>query len=296
VRETGGEYYVGADFQIPPIAFDLFAGALWEAGTIGFQYSETQVKGKVCVQAFFPRGTDPGTVIERLIPWLRLNEDLNLSDASWNRLEREDWSALWRSTYAPIEVSDRIVIAPSWSRKRYPGRLLVKIKPRMAFGTGSHETTRLSLEALIRRVKPGDLVADIGTGSGILTITALRLGAATVDACDVDSEAVKNARYNVRLNGLKDQVHVVRGDIECLRDEPTFDVIVANLVYEPLRQGLQAMAARLAPDGVVLISGLLAGQDELLADVISGAGLKVARRAELNGWVLLELQANGAPA
>jgi ribosomal protein L11 methyltransferase len=285
---------VGGDFQIPPAAFDLFAGALWEAGTIGFQYSETQVAGKICIQAFFPRGTDPGTVIERLIPWLRLTEGLQLSDASWNCLEQEDWSALWRSTYAPIEVSERIVIVPSWSRKRFQGRALVKIKPRMAFGTGSHETTRLCLEALIRRVRPDQRVADIGTGSGILAIAALRLGASAVAACDVDSEAVSNARYNVRLNRLRHRVQLKQGDVEQLARRPGFDVIVANLVYEPLRDGMSAMAARLAPGGTLLISGLLAGQDDALADTIQAAGLQRVHRATLNGWVLLELQARRA--
>jgi ribosomal protein L11 methyltransferase len=164
----------------------------------------------------------------------------------------------------------------------------------MAFGTGTHETTRLCLEALIRRVRPSDRVADIGTGSGILAITAVRLGAAAVAACDVDSEAVSNARYNFRLNRVRDRVQVARGDVECLPNRPEFDLIVANLVYEPLREGISAMAARLVPDGTILISGLLAGQDEALADAIASTGLTVEQRTELNGWVLLELKLDGS--
>jgi len=282
-------FYVGGEFTIPESVFDIFSGALWEAGTIGLEYSDPDDRGMINVVAYFPRGTSPGSVMDRVIPWLKAAETLNISESSWNQIDEVDWNALWRSSYAPIEIDERLVVIPSWSRKRYADRLVVKIKPEMAFGTGSHETTRLCLEALLDSKVEGTDVADVGTGSGILAVVAARLGARHIDACDTDPEALPNAHYNARLNRVADRIDFYHGDVNVIPAEPRYRAIVANIVLEPLREALPDLAARLHPQGLLHLSGILEGQEAQLDAAIKASGLTLTQRKVKNEWVLLTL-------
>lgn len=281
-----------ARFQIPEPAFDLFTGALWEVGTLGCEY--TELDGQIRLTAFFPQGTRPASVLERLIPWLQSTDGIDLSNTSWNRLDDVDWSSLWHSSYRPIEVGDRLAILPAWSRARFPGRSIVRISPRMAFGTGSHESTRLCLNVLVRRVRKGFRVADVGTGSGILAIAAVKLGATSVHACDVDAVALDNARHNVRMNRVSGQVEVFEGDINSLPEHGRYDMIVANIVPEPIAAQMNDMARRLRPHGLLFASGLLVDQESGMTGAIMAAGLRIKSRAILQEWLMLTLEKPGA--
>lgn len=285
-------HFVTARFQIPEPAFDLFTGALWEVGTLGCEY--TELEGHIDVTAFFPQGTRPASVLERLIPWLKSTDGIDLSNTSWDRLDDVDWSSLWHASYRPIEVGDRLAILPAWSRARFPGRFLVKISPRMAFGTGSHESTRLCLNALDRCVREGFRIADVGTGSGILAIAAAKLGATSVHACDVDAVALENARHNVRMNRVVGQVDVFEGDIGSLPEHGRYDMIVANIVPEPIAAQMNDMARRLLPHGLLYASGLLVDQESRMTSAIQEAGLRIKSRAILQEWLMLTLEKPGA--
>jgi ribosomal protein L11 methyltransferase len=283
------DFYVGADFLIPESVFDIFSGALWEAGTLGLEYSDPDANGNVRITAFFPRGTSPATVMERVTPWLRIGNTLNISDASWNKIERADWNALWKSSYQPIEIG-KLVILPSWSRKRYPDRVTVKIKPQMAFGTGSHATTHLCLEVLQDTPLEGAAVADLGTGSGILAIAAAKLGARSVDACDPDPEALANAVYNARINRVLDKVQNHHGTVTSLPDGRQYDCVVANITLGPLKETMAQMAARLAPGGLLYMSGMVDGQEvDLLPDVQEASLVPLQKRIR-GEWILLKVK------
>lgn len=281
-------HFVTAHFQIPESVFDLFTGALWEAGTLGCEY--TELDGQVGVTAFFPPGTAPASVLERLIPWLEATDGIDLSGTTWDRLEEVDWSAQWRTSYRPIEVGDRLVIVPAWSRRKFPGRASVKISPRMAFGTGSHESTRLCLNALDRIVTKGCRVADVGTGSGILAIAAVKLGAASAYACDVDAVALENARHNIRMNRVADRVSIYKGDVNSLPVHERYDIILANIVPEPIRAQMNEMARRLLPNGLLFASGLLVDQETDMMPAIETAGLRIRSRVILQEWLMLTLE------
>jgi ribosomal protein L11 methyltransferase len=287
--------YVTASFRIPETVFDVFTGALWEVGTLGCEYSDQDADGEIHVTAFFPQGTRPASVLERLIPWLRATDGLDLTGTTWDRLEEVDWSALWRTSYSPIVVGDRLAILPAWSRARFAGRAIVKISPRMAFGTGSHESTRLCLDALDHMVTEGCAVADVGTGSGILAIAATKLGAVSVDACDVDAVALVNTRHNVRMNRVADRVNIYEGNVNSFSDHSRYDIILANIVPDPIREQLDDMARRLKPAGLILASGLLADQEPSMMTSIQNAGLRVKTRTILQEWMMLTLQKSDAP-
>jgi ribosomal protein L11 methyltransferase len=287
---AGRPGYVRARFAIPAPLFDLFSGALWEAGTMGLEHRELDGGATVEILAYFPAGTSPASVVERIIPWLRVEGGVDLSHTAWETLEDADWNHIWRSCYRPVPIGRRLVVLPSWSRSRFPGRLTVRIKPEMAFGTGSHETTRLCLEALERTALAGRRVADIGTGSGILALAAARLEAREIWACDPDSVALANARYNLRLNGLEARVRLVEGDVRAVPQKPLFDCVVANIVLDPIRDGLVEMAQRLKARGSMYLSGLVAGQERALLPMLSPAGLIEKDRRQMNEWVLLHLE------
>lgn len=279
-----------ARFVVPAPLFDLFAGALWEAGTLGLEHAESEGGSSVEIKSYFPAGTSPASVVERIIPWLRVEDGVDLSSTSWETLEDADWNHIWRSCYRPVEIGQRLVVLPSWSRARFPGRLAVRIKPEMAFGTGSHETTRLCLEALEGTELEGKRMADIGTESGILALAAARLGAAPIVACDPDPVALANARYNLRLNRLQTGVTLLEGDVHSVPDAPLFDTIVANIVLDPIREALPHMARRLADDGNLYISGLVAGQERTLEPMFELIGLTLVRQRQMNEWILLHLK------
>ena len=176
-------------------------------------------------------------------------------------LPETDWLRSYRENYKHFRVGKHLVIKPPWEKYRpSPGDLVLTIDPGLAFGCGTHPTTRLCLELLEEAVRPGMIVYDVGTGSGILAIAAARLGAAGVVAVDNDELAVRAARENVALNGLEAIVHVIEGDL--LKGLAGLaDVIVANLTTEAIVGFVEEAARHLRPGGSFIASGIAAPRE-----------------------------------
>ena len=272
-------------FEVNEEWLDLLSLALSECGCLGTEYRDGTRNGQTLVLAYFHEDAPSGSVMERLQPWFRTYDAHNVQ---WLRIPEQDWNALWRSTYRPIELGSRLTVLPSWSRQKTGDRLVVRIKPDFAFGTGSHETTRLCLEALTTLPLSGREVADVGTGSGILAIAAARLGASHVFACDPDPLALVNARHNVRLNRVTRQVSLHAGELLTLPPE-RFDVILANLVLEPLREGVASLRNGCRPGAQVIVSGLLASQEQEWLPMALQAGFRVVDSRCENDWLRLHL-------
>ncbi|HXN14735.1 MAG TPA: 50S ribosomal protein L11 methyltransferase [Usitatibacter sp.] len=201
--------------------------------------------------------------------------------ASIDRLEDADWVALTQRQFQPIRAGERLWIVPSWHVPPAPGAINVVLDPGAAFGTGSHPTTRLCLAWLERHVRAGDRVLDYGCGSGILAIAALKLGARSALAVDIDPIALQTARYNAKRNGVSlDIVHAqdaVAGAAQ---------LTVANILANPLRMLAPVLAAHTAPDGAIALSGILEAQcEEVIEAYRPWVDLKVDAREA--GWVLL---------
>ena len=179
-------------------------------------------------------------------------------------LEDSDWANEWKKHFRPLEVGERLVIKPTW--ESYEGdRLVVELDPGMAFGTGGHPSTRLSLIALERIVQSGDVVADIGTGSGILALAAAKLGAARVHATDIDSLPRKIARDNVAASGLESVITVHEMD-EFDFAAQNCDVVVANIIADAVIELTPAVRERLKRNGTFISAGIV---EERLPDVHS---------------------------
>jgi len=204
------------------------------------------------------------------------------------QLEEEDWEAEWRRFFRPVWATDRIVVHPSWIPLQVePEQVAIVIDPKMAFGTGGHESTRLCLRALEERLCIGDRCLDLGTGSGLLAIAAVRLGARCVLAVDIDPLAVENARENIGCNGIAEgRLEVRMGSIEQAGEE-CYELILANIQSHILRPLIEPLHQRLVPGGRVIFSGLLAREEEVFGEWVKVGGFEIDSVRGEGDWVCI---------
>jgi ribosomal protein L11 methyltransferase len=199
-------------------------------------------------------------------------------------VEEQDWVRLTQSQFEPISIGERIWVVPSWHEAPDPQALILELDPGLAFGTGSHPTTRLCMEWIEQHVTPGISVLDYGSGSGILAILATKCGAADVIGIDIDPQAVTTADENAERNRVAGP-HL-RFGLPDACPERTFDIVVANILSNPLKVLASMLCARVAPGGRIALSGVLARQaDEVAAAYAPWIALDVWR--ERDGWVCL---------
>ena len=206
-------------------------------------------------------------------------------------LEDADWENNWKEFYHPIEIGERLLILPQWEKDvRANGRIPLVLNPGLAFGTGMHATTRLCLAALENRIRGGERVLDLGCGSGILSIAALKLGAAEAFACDIDDKCRDVAYENAALNGVDERTYTVRcGDIltdEALRAEigGGYDAVLANIVADVIIGLAPAVRPLLKPGGVFICSGIIDTRAPEVAEHLRAAGLTILETREAEGW------------
>ena len=193
-------------------------------------------------------------------------QECGLKDLSYDSetLEDQDWVRLTQSQFDPIQISERLWITPSWHKAPAGNAVNLQLDPGLAFGTGSHPTTRLCLKWLDTQLKGGESVLDYGCGSGILTIAALKLGAGSAVGVDIDEQAIRASNDNAAQNNV--QAHFYQPDG---LPQGQFDVVVANILANPLRMLGEMLAARTKQGGRIVLSGLLAEQSEELGEIYS---------------------------
>ena len=202
-------------------------------------------------------------------------------------VEEQDWVEAWKRFFHTTRVGRRVVIKPTWEEyKPAPDDVVVAIDPGMAFGTGTHPTTRLCLQALEKYMRRGAVVADFGTGSGILALAAAKLGASLVIAFDSDETAVRVARANVQQNDLEESIEVHR------TDSPDFinvqvDLITANLVAETIMAFSESLAGLLRTGGVLIASGIISDRSLEVEQSLRNAGFDIAERFSEGEWAVL---------
>ena len=207
-----------------------------------------------------------------------------------DNLEESDWENNWKQFYKPMEIGDRLIVIPEWENADIGNRVPLILNPGLTFGTGSHATTRLCLKALEQRVHGGERVLDLGCGSGILSIAALKLGAAHAFACDIDDKCQDVAYENAALNGIGKDVYTVRtGDIltdAALQSEigGGYDVVLANIVADVIIALAPAVRPLLKPDGVFICSGIIDDRAVEVADKLRQAGLAILESNQSEGW------------
>ncbi len=227
---------------------------------------------RVYVSGFF----DEGKNIENI--YSELNElknncefDVGSLEVSTSLLHSEDWENVWKQYYKPIEIG-KVVIVPKWIKREKDGLIEVLIDPGMAFGTGNHETTAMCIRLLNGIDLSGKTVCDLGCGSGILGITAVKMGALSCVMSDIDSQAVEAAHSNVELNNVGDKVEVICGDLA--EGGRKYDVVIANITADVLIR-LSAMVGDLLNDGgVIILSGIINARAQSVLDAYGQFKLK----------------------
>ena len=194
----------------------------------------------------------------------------------------------WRHFFHPLCIDQRLVIRPPWDTTPLaPGQESLRLDPGLAFGTGLHPTTHLCLTLLAQYMTPGQgkRLLDVGCGSGILSLAALKLGTHAAVGVDIDAQAVRVAKHNAVLNGLQERVQFLEGSLEMATGQ--FACITANIYLGPLMDMIPALVRCLAPRGNVILSGILEQQEAALRAALHAAGLDAQRRLTATGWVAL---------
>ncbi|MBQ7670834.1 MAG: 50S ribosomal protein L11 methyltransferase [Clostridia bacterium] len=241
-------------------------------------------KTKGSVSAFLPADvtvTDHVAYIKERLSSSGIPFELELDGVS-----EEDWADSWKKYYKPIKTGKRLVIVPVWEKyKPAPHEITVLMDPGMAFGTGTHETTRLCAALLEKYVKPGCSMLDVGCGSGILAICAAKLGAGKCFACDIDPVSVRIAAENAELNNTP---AVVCRKSDLLSDVPEedggYDVCTANIVADVIIRLAPDIGKYLAPDAVLIVSGIIVERRDEVVKSLNENGFEVFDDVTENGW------------
>lgn len=221
-----------------------------------------------------------------------------LPEPEYRPIADEDWMSSWKKHYHPIPIGERLLILPAWIEEERPGRAAVRIDPSMAFGTGTHPTTQLCLEVVEAYARPDETVIDVGCGSGILSIAAVKLGARRVLGVDIDRAAVKATRQNAEANEIASRIEVGVGSVDeirkgmfSLRQAP---FVLANILAPVIIRLFDAGLAELVERGGVLaLSGILADQSPEVEVAALKQGLTFVERRQSGDWVALVFQKHG---
>ena len=205
-------------------------------------------------------------------------------------VDDEDWANNWKQYYKPLPIGSRLLVLPSWEARPETDRIVLKLDPGMAFGTGAHHTTRMCLEFLEKTVKPGDTMLDLGCGSGILSIAARLLGAAKATAVDIDPIAESIAYENAEMNGIgRDGYEVLIGNV--LSDARLqkqiagrYPVVAANIVADVIIALAPIARPLVAPGGVFLVSGIIDERVDEVVNALNKSGFTVSEHSRAEGW------------
>ena len=253
----------------------------------------------VVVRAYLPANDQAEATIRQLEEALwHLSQMRFVGALQVTERQEEDWANAWKEHFHVHRIGQRLVIRPSWRPYERAGdEVVINLDPGMAFGTGLHPSTQLTLIALEEETRPGMRVLDLGTGSGILAIAALHLGASHVVAWDVDDVAISAARGNIARNDLSDRVTLGVGSLGTPAASVLgeFDLIAANIIARVIMELAPTFTRHLAPDGLLVASGIIVDRvDEVIA-ALEAAGLTIVDQNQSGDWISLRARRSDAP-
>ena len=267
-------------------ASDAVANYLFERDATGVEIRDNPASNALTVTliSYFPADDLIGEQVQGLREFLSslIQAGINTQPAkvSLRCIEEDNWSEQWRSAFPPQKIGKHLVIAPTWDDiVPKPSEILIRLDPGMAFGTGQHATTQLALELLEISIKGSDVVADIGTGSGILAIAAAKLGAKQVDAVDLDATTIPIARNNIQLNKVESTIRLCHGDGLNALERQKYPLIVTNILTKVLLPMIPQCPKFLEPMGRLILSGILVQEAQ-----------QVETQLETNGFRVLEVR------
>jgi ribosomal protein L11 methyltransferase len=245
----------------------------------------------VIVKAYFPVNSFLAETIdeikESINGLLAYDIDLGSNKVQIAEVHEEEWATAWKKYYKPVKVSSSITITPTWEKyEASEDETIIELDPGMAFGTGTHPTTVLCIQALDKVIQGGEKVVDVGTGSGVLSIAAAKLGAQRTLALDLDYVAVESAEQNVALNQVDNTVTVKQNNLLEGIEGP-FDIVVANILAEVIVRFVQDAAAVLKPNGIYITSGIIKRKKQEVKDALTSGGFVIEEIVEMDDWVAI---------
>lgn len=261
-------------------------------------------KGYAEIKAYFAEDTDMAAIAKQMqVLMQELPEygyDAGEYTIAMGDVHEDDWAHAWKKYFKPIAVTERLTIKPTWEEytPSREGELIIELDPGMAFGTGTHPTTALCLKALDGAISGGEQVIDVGTGSGILAIGAIKLGADKVLAVDLDPMAVKNAQENIAQNGLQEVIEARESDLLGVLSEgdnaggtaldsvkPHVDIVVANILAEIILLFIDDVMNVLKPGGIYICSGIYKNKELAVEAGLLAAGFEIVDKLRQEDWV-----------
>jgi ribosomal protein L11 methyltransferase len=277
--------------DVPDDLVDAIVGEFDFDGTAGVWETGSPSPGVTRVVAYFSRRSNIEKV-ENLLRSIFQRVDRNFPSISRSVVEERDWTEEWKKSYTSFPVADSFYVIPSWENSTCPSdRIPIRIDPGQAFGTGTHETTQMTLDALERWIEPSHVVLDVGTGSGILAIASRLLGAKRVFACDIDCVAAQVARSNIERNAEQD-VYTFCGSLDAVKSD-SVHLLLGNLTAEVILQMFPEFARVLRTHGIAVLSGILRDQDEDLREVVERYKFNVFEEITQGEWLALIVEKHG---
>lgn len=198
----------------------------------------------------------------------------------------EDWANNWKKYYKPLEIGEKIAIVPEWEDYDNDNRVVIKINPGMAFGTGTHESTYMCLKLLERYVNKGDYIFDIGCGSGILAIAGLKLGAKKALLVDIDEKCIDASHENASLNDLEDKMEIKKGNLlDVVKGRA--DLIVSNIIAEIIVDEIKNLKNHMDKGGIFITSGIIKERRQMVIHALEENGFEIIDELEKNNWVAI---------
>ena len=302
--------WISIEIEVPAPAVDLVCAELTGLGCAGtlveqcvldtFVVPDEEIAPQtdLRIQAYFPVDSAPEVLtqqIEEILAELRpLFPERRFALGAQQEVRQEDWTDGWKQHFSTFRVGKSLVVKPSWEEFHpVAGEQVLELDPGMAFGTGTHGTTLLCLEAIVALMEgdnPPASLLDVGTGSGILAMAAAALGAKPVLACDIDPLACEVARDNCRKNGLSEQIEITTVPLEELPGR--YDIVVANILAEENLRLATHLLSHLNPGGRLFLSGILAEKEELVRKGFSNLPLNYLGTTRQDEWVCLSFRQN----
>jgi ribosomal protein L11 methyltransferase len=270
--------FIEIDIPLNGFQTDLLSGIIYSLGCLGI-HEINQKRWRV----YFTKDSTHDHALSLFLKLKELNPNLNKTDLVISEITSNDWNAEWKKYFKPIQPVKNIWIRPPWENLPHQGNgIELIIDPQMAFGTGHHETTTLMIKLMSQMFFQGVEILDVGTGSGILAILAAKLGAKSITAIDIDSDAIANADHNIELNKMSN-INTKCCDLQSLKRD-RFAVILANINYEILISSISQLRDFLKENGKLLISGILKEEKESIISVYLENGLKLNYAEDLREW------------
>lgn len=250
----------------------------------------------IFIKAYFPDDEHLTNVLQEIKEKINRLKEININIGEnkiyLNNVKEEDWETAWKKYYKPVKVSERITIVPTWEAyEAGPKEKIIELDPGMAFGTGTHPTTMLSIQAIEKYIAKDDIVLDVGCGSGILSIAAGSLGAEKIYAYDLDQVAVNSTTSNIELNQLSEKIVVQQNNLlENVSKQA--DIIVANILADVIVTLINDAWDNLKDNGLFITSGIIQEKEELVKNSLIEAGFIIDAVNQMDHWISIVARKN----